>query len=93
MRFSQDKIHSLAYQIVDMLSEDLEAEFLAPENELRLAVAGAIAADLREEEEIEAEVDEVLAEHEREIEMERMDSKLLRAKIKRQIARKRGFKI
>lgn len=93
MRFSQDKIHSLADQIVDMLAEDPEAEFLAPENELRLAVAGAIAADLREEDEIEAEVDEVLAEHEREIELERMDAKLLRAKIKREIARKRGFKV
>ena len=93
MRFSQDKIHSLADQIVAMLREDLEAEFLAPENEIELAIASAIAADLREEDEIDAEVDEVLAEHEREIEVEGMDSKLLRAKIKRQIARKRGFKV
>jgi hypothetical protein len=93
MRFSQNKIHSLAEQVVAMLRDDPEARLLGPEGEVELAVAGAIAADLREEAEIDAEVDQVLAEHEREIEIERLDAKLLRAKVKRQIARKRGFMV
>jgi hypothetical protein len=93
MRFTQNKIHSLAAQVVDMLESDPEATLLAPGNEVELAVAGAIAADLREEDEIDEEVDAVLDEHEREIEIEGLDAKLLRAKIKRQIARKRGFKV
>lgn len=93
MRFSQNKIHSIASQIVYMLQEDPEASLLAPENEVELAVASAIASDFREEAEIDEEVDQVLDEHEREIELEGLDAKLLRAKIKRQIARKRGFKV
>ena len=93
MRFTQNKIHALAEKIIDTLAEDAEAKFLAPRAELELAVAGAIAGDLHEEEEIEEEVDTVVQQYRLQIENEGMDEAVLRRKIKNEIARKRGFKL
>ena len=76
-----------------MLEEDLEAEFLAPRNEIELAVAGAISADMREEIEIDEEVERTLEEYRYQIENQGMDATLLQRKIKQEIARKRGFKL
>ncbi len=93
MRLTQEKIHALAEKVVSMLKEEPDAELLQPENQIELAVAGAIAADLRDEDELDLEVDQVMEKYQRQIEIERMDIGLLRRKIKLQMARERGFKI
>ena len=93
MRFSPEKIHALAAKVVGMLEEDPGATFLQPVNQLELAAAGAISNDLKEEEELDEEVDRVMEKYQRQIEVERMDIGLLRRKIKLQIARERGFKV
>jgi hypothetical protein len=93
MRFSQAKIQALAEKIVAMLEEDREARLLESEDQLRLAAASAIVADLQEEDEIDEEVDRVMEQYQRQIDNEAMDVSLLRRKIKQQIAKKRGFEV
>lgn len=93
MRFSQAKIQALADKIVAMLEDDREARLLESADQLCLAAASAIAADLQEEDEIDDEVDRVMEQHQRQIDNEAMDVSLLRRKIKQQIAKKRGFEV
>jgi len=91
MRLTRNKVHSLAEKIVAMLDEDPEAEYLTSRPDVESAIAGAILADLEEEEEIDGEVEEMLSEYQRQIEGQGMDAELLRRKFKDQLAKKRGF--
>lgn len=93
MRFSRDKIFSIAEKVVDMLDADPEATLLTNRQDAVNAVAGAIFEDLEEEDDIDAEVDRMLEEHQLQIDRENMDAELIRRKFKDQIARKRGFKV
>jgi hypothetical protein len=93
MRFSRDKVFSIAEKIVAMLDADPDATLLTTDQEVVNAVAGAIFGDLEEEDDIDAEVERMLEEHQLQIDRENMDAELIRRKFKDQIARKRGFKI
>ena len=55
------------------------------------AVSVVIYENLRAEEDIDDEVDVLLSQHRGEIDAMEMDLGMLRAKMKRQVAKKRGF--
>lgn len=93
MRFSHSKVHELAERIVAMLESDEDATLLAPRAEVEQAVAGAISTDLRAEDEIDEEVEQMLEQYRHQIENEGLDATLLQRKIKHEVARKRGFSL
>ena len=91
MRLSNDKIHDLADQILDLLRKEPNCGFLAGEDAIRVAIGSAFLDDFREEEEIDQEAEKLLDAHAAEIEKGDMDVFHLRNKFKQQIARQRGF--
>ncbi len=91
MRFSWDKVHAISEKIVDMLENDGEVTIHTSPREMESAVAGAINADLLEEDEIDAEVEGMLEQYRSEIDRGGMDVELIRRRFKDQIAKKRGF--
>ena len=50
-----------------------------------------ILDDLEEEHDIDREVDDLIRQHDREIQQEDLDVEALRQKFRREIARRRGF--
>lgn len=91
MRMSQDKVKDLAAQIVQMMQDHPKIELQDRVEALRVVVGSVILDDLREEDDIDAEVDRLLEQHAREIDAESMDHEILRRKFRDQIARQRGF--
>ena len=88
---SQDKVKDLAAQIVQMMQDHPKIELQDRAEALRVVVGSVILDDLREEDDIDAEVDRLLEQHAREIDAESMDHEILRRKFRDQIARQRGF--
>ena len=91
MRLSPNKIEYLADCIVTMMQEDGMIHLTANVDTVWKTVADAIFANMREEEAIDAEVDEIIAKHKGEIQGMEMDVGDLRHKFKREVARKQGF--
>lgn len=91
MRLSPNKIEYLADRIVTMMQEEGGIHVAGNVDTVWKTVADAIFANMREEEELEAEVDDLIAKHQGEIQVMEMDVGDLRRKFKREIARKRGF--
>ena len=91
MRLSPRKIEYLADRILGMCQE-LELVHLNSNVEtVWKTIADTIFANMREEEEIDAEIEALLARHKYEIQGLEMDVSDLRRKFKREVARKRGF--
>lgn len=88
---SPEKVKDLAAQIVRMIDENPRLHLNERAEAVQVAVGSAILDDLREEDEIDAEVDDLLKQHEADIDRESMDHEMLRKKFREQIARKRGF--
>ena len=91
MRLSPNKIEYLADRILLMLQEAGPIHLTANQETVWKTVADTIFANMREEEAIDDEVDELLAKHRAEISGMEMDVGELRRKFKREVARKRGF--
>ena len=91
MRFSQDKVKDLAAQIVAMLEENPKIHTQVESKALGVAVGSVILDNLREEDDIDREVDELLRQHDHEIDAEDLDVETLRRKFRQEIARQRGF--
>jgi hypothetical protein len=91
LRLSRDKIHYLSQKILKLLQDNGKIHLAANPDLLLLSVADVIHANMRAEEDIEQEADRLLAQHRGEIEAMDMDLGVLRAKLKRKIARERGF--
>lgn len=91
MRMSPDKVKDLAAQIVQMMDEHPRVHLQAEPKALQVVVGSVLLDDLREEEDIEDEVDDLLRRHGREIEQGDLDVESLRQKFRREIARRRGF--
>jgi hypothetical protein len=93
MRLSEDKVRRIAERIVDTLSKEGFAGYTDATPDGRAsrvkAVYDVIVADLREEEEIDAEVDRILSTYSRTLKPVEQD--VLRRKHKDEVARKRGF--
>ena len=91
MRLSPNKIEYLADRIVTMMQEDGQVHLTGNVDTVWKTVADAIFANMRAEEAIEDEVDDLIAKHQGEIQVMEMDVGDLRRKFKREVARKRGF--
>lgn len=93
MRLSEDKVRRIAERIVDTLSTEGFAGYTDTSPGGRASrvktVYDIVVADLRLEEEIDAEVDRILATYSRTLKPVEQD--VLRRKHKDEVARKRGF--
>jgi hypothetical protein len=93
MRLRHEKIRDLATQTVAYLRHDQTVKLLAPEDALRVAVGDVILQNLQTEDEIEREADELLKRHKAEIAQGDLDVDDLRARFKREISKRRGFRL
>jgi hypothetical protein len=91
MRLSRDKIHYLSAKILKLMQDNRKIHLTANPDLVLRTVSDVIFANMRGEEEIEEEVDRLLSQHRGEIEAMDMDLGMLRTKMKREIAKKRGF--
>ena len=91
VRLSRNKIEYLSDKILQMMQED---ERIHPDPNIDLvvrAVDDAIFENMQAEQEIDEEVEALVMQNTDEIRAMEMDVGALRNKIKREIARKRGF--
>lgn len=91
MRMSQEKVKDLATQIVKMLESHPAVHLQSGPDAVRVVIGSVLLDDLREEDEIDAEADELLRQHSKEIDSQQLDVDTLRKKFRQQIARQRGF--
>lgn len=91
MRLSNRKIEHLGKRVLKLMQED-PCIHPADNTDLVLrAVEDALIDNLRTEEEIDQEVEKLLAQNVNEIRAMEMDVGALRSKMKREMARKRRF--
>jgi hypothetical protein len=91
MRLRPEKVHDLADQILQMMDSHPKIHPQAGHDALRVAISSVITDDLREEEDIEAEVDELVAQNAKLMDQQGIDPFTMRQKFKREIAKRRGF--
>ena len=91
MRLSKRKIEYLSGKILKAIQENRRVHILTHVDLVRRAAADAIAANLRAEEALAEEVERLLAQHRAQIMGADVDLAVLRQKMKRELARKRGF--
>lgn len=91
VRLSNRKIEHLGKRILKLMQEDPRLH-PAPNTDLVLrAIEDAMVDNMRTEDEIDQEVEKLLAENVNEIRAMEMDVGALRAKMKRELARKKRF--
>ena len=91
MRLSKHKIRYLGGKILKMMQDHPR---IHPDSNVDLvtrAVEDALAGNMEIEDEIDEEVEQLVAQNKAEIRAMEMDMGALRTKIKRELARKRGF--
>lgn len=93
MRLSPHKIEYLADRILTLCQEHELIHLNSNVETIWKTIADTVFANMREEEDIDAEVETLLAKHKYEIQGLEMDVSDLRRKFKREVARKRGFTI
>jgi hypothetical protein len=91
MRIRPDKVHDIAAQVVEMMTDHPNIHLESSADAVRVAVGRVILDNLKEEEEIDAEVDALMSEHASQMEKANMDAYDMRMKFKKQIAKQRGF--
>ena len=91
MRLSKFKIEYLSEKILKMIQEQGQIHIIANEDLVVRAAADTIYENILAEDDIDTEVDDLLKENYNEIKAMEMDVGALRQKMKREIARKRGF--
>jgi hypothetical protein len=91
VRLSNRKIEHLGKRVLKLMQEDPRIHPSANTDLVLRAVEDALADNLRAEEEIDQEVEKLLAENLNEIRAMEMDVGALRSKMKREMARKRRF--
>ncbi len=93
MRLSEDKVRRIAERIIDRLAEQGLVKYTDSSVAARAArvkaIYNVIIADLQAEEEIDAEVERILATYSRTLRPVEQD--VLRRKHKEEVARKRNF--
>ncbi|MBE0564344.1 MAG: DUF507 family protein [Krumholzibacteria bacterium] len=93
MRLSRRKIEHLSDRILKLIQQDRRIHLAGSVDLVVRAVDDAIFANMQAEAEIDEEVEATVQKHLAEIRAHEMDVGALRAKIKRELARKRGFVI
>lgn len=91
MRLSERKIRYLSERIVTWMERRGDVEFVGRPEIVELAVARAVTLELKIEDDLDDEVERVLADYQNQIRGQNMDMMLLRQKIKSQLAREKGI--
>jgi hypothetical protein len=91
VRLSPQKIEYVADKILKLIQDNQRVHILSNVDLVQRSVADTIYANMKTEEEIDEEVDILLSQHRGEIEAMEMNLGMLRAKMKREIAKKRDF--
>jgi hypothetical protein len=91
VRLSPNKIEYLAGRVLLLIQENPKVHLASNVETVQKTIADTIFANMREEDEIETEVDELLRTHKAEIQVMEMDLTDLRRKFKREVAKRRGF--
>ncbi len=91
MRLSSRKIEYLADRVLGLMQDSDLIHLGSNVETVWKTVADTIFANMRAEEDIDAEVEQLLTRHKAEIQGMEMDVADLRRRFKREVARKRGF--
>ena len=91
MRLSNRKIEHLGKRVLKLMQEDPRIHPSGNTDLVLRAVEDALTDNMKAEEEIDQEVEKLLAENLNEIRAMEMDFGALRSKMKREMARKRRF--
>lgn len=91
MRLSNRKIEHLGKRILKLMQEDPRLHPAGNTDLVLRAIEDAMVDNMRTEDEIDQEVEKLLAENVNEIRAMEMDVGALRAKMKRELARKKRF--
>ncbi|TPW10778.1 MAG: hypothetical protein FD129_1828 [bacterium] len=91
MRLSERKIRYLSERIVTWMERRGDVTFIGRPELVELAVARAVTQELKIEDDLDDEVERVLADYQNQIRGQNMDMILLRQKIKSQLAREKGI--
>jgi hypothetical protein len=91
VRLSNRKIEHLGKRILKLMQEDPRLHPAANTDLVLRAIEDAMVDNMRTEDEIDQEVEKLLAENVNEIRAMEMDVGALRAKMKRELARKKRF--
>ncbi len=91
MRLTQNKIDFIAEKVLEMVERAPEVHIQTNPDLVYRVIADTIYDDMLAEEAIDAEVDELLKTHNTEIRAMDMDYGALRAKMKRELCKQKGF--
>ena len=91
MRLRQDEIDYTVWQIARKLRESGEVDFFGSEEEARNMMRHALTDDLMIEDKLNREVDDILREHQSEIQRESVDYRGMFQLIKKKLAKERGL--
>lgn len=91
MRLSPNKIEYLAEKVLEMIEADPQVHIQTNPDLIYRVVADTIYDDIKTEDEIDDEVEELLEQYGSKVRAMEMDVGALRTKMKREIAKKRGF--
>jgi len=91
VRLSKYKREHLSDRILRLVQEDPQVHILTNVDLVVRAIDDAIFENLREEDQIDEEVEALLEQNYHEIRASEMDVGALRSKMKREICRKKGF--
>lgn len=91
MRLSRAKIEYLSEKLVKIMREREDVSFNIPEEELIRDIAYEFTEELKIEDDLDDEVDIMLAKYENQIMHQDLDQMMLRRKLKAELARKRGY--
>ena len=91
MRLSPNKIEFLAEELLAMIEQHPQIHIQSSGDLVFRTLADVIFADMKREDDLNAEVDEILEQYEHQIRNQELDYGALRAKIKRELARKKGI--
>ncbi len=93
MRLSYNKIGYLSNKILKMIQDNPEIHILSNSDLVTRSIDDSIVENMRLEEEIDEEVESIITTNVNEIRAMEMDVGALRNKIKREICKKRNFRI
>lgn len=93
MRLRDEKIASLATQVLEELKANDSVQLLADEEIVSLEIRRVITEDLKAEDALDEEVRQILSKHIDRIHREGLDYSILFRRTKQQLIRERGLKI
>ncbi len=89
MRLRPERVENLAKKVMAALREHQRVEFVASQEQVELAIRGVILTDLRREDDLEKEAEEILRQYRQKIDMNNMSYNTLVTKTKAELAKKR----